>query len=507
MTTAVRAKYVLCGAGGARHWRHDAYVTVDGTRVVSVGTVPPAEAEIVDLGEAVLMPGLIDLDALVDIDHMILDNWHSPTDALELVGGAEYWRHARRDILTPDERETLRTYGVLQLVLHGITSFMPIASEVHLGWGESAAELHHVADVARRLGVRAWLGPSYRSAVAAVEQDATGGVSRVLVHDPEAGREGFAEACRFIDDLTDDLTDDPDPLITPVLLPCRIETLDRGLLEATAEVSERSDVLVRLHSLQQSWERDLVIDREGVPPLDLIEETGLLTDRLLIPHALWTDMNPALSGETLSPGRSRDLRRLSQAGVSVVHCPLTSFRGGRMLRTLGAFTGAGVNVALGTDSFPPDLIRGMDVGFHSTRLLHGHDGTTLATYCDAATTGGARALRRPDLGVIEPGATADLTAFSLGDIRDGVHEDPLRTLVYNASARNAVFSMVGGSTVMRDGEIPGVGPAAIRAIRSEAQRIFDRLREGYALRDRTGRPVDQIFPPTYPPHTDPVKDS
>ncbi|WP_156322592.1 amidohydrolase family protein, partial [Leucobacter musarum] len=68
---------------------------------------------------------------------------------------------------------------------------------------------------------------------------------------------------------------------------------------------------------------------------------------------------------------------------------------------------------------------------------------------EAATLGGARALRRPDLGRIAPGAAADLVAFSLADLRTGAIDDPVRTLTLAGTARDAHFSMVAGRTVMR----------------------------------------------------------
>ena len=152
-------------------------------------------------------------------------------------------------------------------------------------------------------------------------------------------------------------------------------------------------------------------------------------------------------------------------------------------------------MAMGTDSFPPDLIRGIDVGVHAANARFGHGSADVSQYIDAATTGGAAALNRRDLGTIEPGATADFTAFSLSDFRDGVHDDPLRTLVLAGTGRNAVFSMVAGQTVMRDGMIPGIG---LDKLRAEAQAVFEKLREGYAVRDPLGRSADEIFPPTFP---------
>ena len=157
--------------------------------------------------------------------------------------------------------------------------------------------------------------------------------------------------------------------------------------------------------------------------------------------------------------------------------------------------GAGVTMALGTDSFPPDLIRGMDAGFHSSRLCHGHGGVSLTGYMEAATLGGAAALKRPDLGRLAAGASADLTAFSLGDFRDGVVEDPLRTLVLNGTARNVTHTFVAGRPVVRDGQIPGVDLPELRA---RAQEVFERLRQGYSVRDSLSRPVEALFPSTFP---------
>lgn len=492
METVVRADYVLSGSGPRRRWLRDAYVVVDAGRIRTVDTGRPPAGTHVDLGESVLVPGLIDLDALVDIDHLILDSWHSPEQALLLAGSQAYWQTRRRNVLTPSQRATLRRYGVTQLALHGITSYMPIASEVHLAWGEDTAELRDLAEETRRIGLRGWLGPSYRSAVSAARLADGGQVERVLVNEPELGERGLDAALGFADDLTAE----KDPLVNPVLLPCRIETLTPDLMRRTAVEAAERDLLVRLHSLQQPWERELILKTYGCTPLDLLERTGLLNDRLLIPHALWTDRNPALGGrDGLSAEASPDLRRIRQAGASVVHCPLTTFRYGGVLHTFEDYRRAGINLALGTDSFPPDLIRGIDVGFHGARAMYGHGSATLSGYLDAATTGGAQALRRPDLGRIEPGASADLTAFALGDIRDGVHEDPLRTLVLNGSARNTIWSMVAGRVVVEDGALPGLDVAGLRR---DAQGIFDTLRGGYEERDPLRRTLTELFTPTYP---------
>lgn len=491
MDFSLHATHILTGAGEQRRWVNDGYVHISDQTITGVSHERPESGEIIELGESVLLPGLIDLDALVDIDHLLLDSWHSANDSLLLSGSVQHWHSRREAVLTAEERTTLRTYGLVQLALHGITSFMPIASEVHLKWGESADELRETARFSKELGLRAWLGPSYRSAVVAASVDEEGQATRAVVTDDELGREGFREALEFADDVASA----NEPLVHPVLLPCRIETMNDELLAATAEEAAQRNLLVRLHSLQQGWERALIQERSSMTPLDLLDHFGLLNDRLLIPHALWTDRHPHLGGHDTTAAKSPDLRRIASAGASVIHCPLTSFRYGEVLHTLNDYLASGVTMSMGSDSFPPDFIRAMDVGVHAANAVFGRGSANLSQYIDAATTGGASALKRPDLGRIESGASADFSAFSIGDFRDGVHDDPLRTLVLNGSARNATFSMVAGRTVMRDGEIEGIDLAALRA---NAQAVFDKLREGYALRDPQGRPAADIFPPTFP---------
>ncbi|WP_405749621.1 amidohydrolase family protein [Streptomyces sp. NBC_00012] len=173
----------------------------------------------------------------------------------------------------------------------------------------------------------------------------------------------------------------------------------------------------------------------------------------------------------------------------------------QVLYSFDAYRRAGVNLCLGTDSFPPDLIRGMDLGVHLAKVVDGRaDAAPAERYVEAATLGGARALGRSDLGRLEPGARADLVAFRLDDIRDGVQDDPVRTFLLNGTARQATHSVVAGRPVMTDGRIPGVD---LVNLRRRAQSLFDRMREAYSERDLRRRGARELFPPTFPPFEEP----
>ncbi|MDJ0353941.1 chlorohydrolase family protein [Pseudarthrobacter sp. PH31-O2] len=484
MRTKFSAAFVLGHKDGHHVLIRDGDVVYEDTRIVYVGHgyEGPAD-EHYDLGRSLITPGLIDLDALTDIDHLLIDSWASPDRATGLQWSEDYFRSRRADVFTAEERQTIRKYALVQLALHGITTYMPIASEIHSAWAESFAELAGMAETSRELGLRGYLGPAFRSGVNIVRADG----QRDVAFDESQGRAGLADAVRFLD-YAEDLAD---PLITGVLLPCRIETLTAELLRATAEIARERHALVRLHCLQGALERELLQRWHGLTPLQLLQKTGLLDVRLLIPHGIFVDRNPALGG--MDAG---DLQTLADANISIVHCPLTSFRYGMALDSFAAFRAAGINLCLGTDSFPPDLIRGMDTGVHLAKLLERRpDAAPAEHYFEAATLGGARALDRPDLGRLEEGAQADLVAFALDDFRDGVLDDPIRTLLLNGTARQATHSVVAGRIVMRDGDIPGID---IPGLKVEAQRLFAKMREAYSERDSERRSPDQLFPPTFP---------
>ena len=483
MRTALRARYVL-GFDGADHvLHHDASVVYDDDRIVHVG--PGWDGSVdheLDLGQALLAPGLVDLDALADIDHALLDSWAAPETADGLQWSEAYFTGDRHDVFTLDERRFIREYALAQLLLHGITTCMPIASEVHSSWAETYDDAVAIADAAARLGIRAYVGPSFRSGVHVLRPDGR----REVLWDERRGHEGLADALEFLDHV--DSLDGG--LVRGALLPARIETLTPELLRAVARAAKERDVPVRLHAMQGRREIELLRERHDATPLELIQDAGLLECRLLVPHAIFG----AGEDEHGSP-TDAELAVLAECGAAIVHCPLTSLHYGMVLRSYDRYRDAGLTIALGTDSFPPDLLRGMDVGSSLAKIVEGRlDAGSVADYFRSATLHGATALGRDDIGRLAPGAQADIIAIDLSDPRLGVVDDPLRTVVMNGSARDIRMTVVAGRVVAKDGAVPGHD---LDAMRSRAQQLFDRMRSAYASRDGQGRTPDQLFPPTF----------
>ena len=483
MITRLTAAFVIGFADGDHVVWRDGEVVYDGPRIVFVGRgyAGPVDRTI-EAGEAIVSPGFIDLDALADIDHALIDSWHGPETATGLEWSADYFNHRRRDVFPPAEVAFKREFALSQLIRNGITTAMPISAETHNVWAETYDDMAETVAIASRLGIRLYAGPAYRSGVNVTRDD---GSRDVLWNEP-LGAEGLADAIRFVRDFDGA----HEGLIRGCLLPCRIETVTRDLMRATAEAAESLDCLVRLHSLQGEVELALLQKWYGKTPLEVLDEAGLLGPRLLIPHGMY------VGGHSRNPAPPKgEVKRIAERGVTVIHCPMTSFRYGVALESFDRYRAAGVNIALGTDSFPPDMIRNMDTGNHLAQLIDGRaDAGSAADYFRAATLGGARAMRRDDLGRLAPGALADMVVVDLTDPRVGPVDDPVRTLLLNTTGANIRTVIINGRTVMEDRRISSIDDEATR---HHVQRYFRTMKEAYCERDFRRRPPDELFPPSF----------
>ncbi|MCA9983869.1 MAG: amidohydrolase family protein, partial [Anaerolineales bacterium] len=437
--------------------------------------------QIVDAGRAIISPGFIDLDALADIDHAILDTWVSAEIGLGLQWSADYFRERRHDLFSREEEAFKHRYALSQLALNGVTTFMPIAGEQYKRWCETYEEFGDVVTIVEELGLRAYLGPSYRSGVNVVHEDGR----RDVLFDEAEGERGLQEAIRFVETFDGAA----DGRVTGCLLPARIETVTPDLLRQTRAAAERLGCLIRLHCLQSETEARLLQQFYGKSAIQLLQELDLLNPQVLIPHAIY------LQQERPDPQTPSELETFAASGAPVIHCPLVFARAGQALHSFRRYQELGITLALGSDTFPPDMIRVMETGLLAGNLAEGRqDAHQAAAMFRAATLGGSRALGREDLGRLAAGAKADIVIIDLSDYRLGPIEDPIRTLVLMGNGRNIRDVIVDGRTIVKDGQIPGLDVADMQR---QARDYFARMRAAYPERDFKRRSVDTLFPPSF----------
>ena len=481
MPTKLTARFVIGHADGDHVIYPDGEIVYDGDTIVFVGhRYPGPVAATRDFGDAIISPGFIDLDALADIDHAILDSWLDPDRAAGQRWSEDYFAAGPREFSTPEEELFKRRYALVQLILNGITTAMPIAAETYRAWAETYEEFAGTAAIAAELGLRMYLGPSYRAGVNVTRADGTPEVR----WDEARGEAGLDGAIRFVRDFDGA----HGGLVRGALLPARLETNTRAILQRTKAFSDEWGCPVRLHAAQGAQEVRFLRAWHDRRPLELLAEWGILGPRTLIPHAT------VLGGDDADP--FADLALLRDSGASVIHCPLISARHGGALDSFDRYRRAGITVALGTDTFPPDMIRVMDYGSNLGKIVaRDQTAASAADLFRAATLGGARALGRDDLGRLAAGARADITVVDLRAARTGPFDDPIRTLLYNTNGADVRTVVVNGRTIMDERRIPGVD---LDALRDRAQDYFARYKAAYTARDFRRRDPDDLFPPSFP---------
>lgn len=467
----------VVGFDGQRHvlWR-DGEVVIEGSRVRFVGRGFPGPVDQwIDYGNALISPGLIDLDALGDLDSTVLCLDNGDERAMGRMWSQEYLERGPRESYRFDEEIFKYRYAFTQLIRNGITTAMPITSMYYREWAETYDEFAAVADVAAELGLRTYLGPCYMSGMQFWRADGS-----LAEHWNEArGHSGLDTAERFFRDFDGA----HGGLIRGALLPDRIQTCTPALLQRTAALSRELDAPVRLHCCQGTGEVARVQQLRGKAPLAWLEEMGLLGPRTVLPHGIY------IEGDD-------DLARLADSGTSLIHCPVVFARDGEALDSFGRYRARGINFALGTDTWPADLLDNMRQGLNIARIkAGGSQGTSALDFYNAATLGGAKALGRDDLGRLAPGAKADIAVFSLDGLHLGPLFDPLKNLILAGRGDDCIASWIDGRLVMENGQVNGVD---YRTLQCQAQRQFQRLMESHAER-AVGQPDwRSLFQPAIP---------
>jgi len=190
------------------------------------------------------------------------------------------------------------------------------------------------------------------------------------------------------------------------------------------------------------------------------------------------------------------MRRLAERGATVAHCPTVFARRGIALHHFGRYRQAGVNMGIGTDVYPHNMLDEMRLVSYLARVVAENPrDTRAADVFHAATVGGARALGRDDIGRLAPGCKADFVLVDCAHPAMRPCRDPVQSLIYSAGDRAVQQVFVGGREIVRDGRALTVDYAAAAAALEEAQgRALAQIRQ----LDWAGRGPDAIAPPTFP---------
>ena len=157
-----------------------------------------------------------------------------------------------------------------------------------------------------------------------------------------------------------------------ILVPREIETCTVALMRQAARAAREHDLPVAIHAAYNIHEVFDIIREHQMTSIELLQHVGLMSDRLNIGHGNFTADNPLMNYSG-----SHDLEIMGSHRCSISHCPVNIARRGRFLDSWQTYRKAGVNIALGTDTYPRDMILQMRnasyVGKVASHNLQGGD--------------------------------------------------------------------------------------------------------------------------------------
>jgi cytosine/adenosine deaminase-related metal-dependent hydrolase len=456
---------------GRHYYMRDVDVAFTGNQISHVGGGydGPADTEISGR-DLMVMPGLINIHSHPTSEPLrkgITDETRSPN----------FYHSSLYEYLTIFNNDAEGTppchkVAMAELLQSGCTTVVDYSLAFD-GW----------LDLLAQAGIRACVAPSFRDAPWYTRD---GHLLEYDWSDKERGPKGFESAKRTIDLANQH----PCGRLSGMMAPAQIDTLSPELLRRAHDYAEERNLPFQIHAAQSVNEFIEMVRRHGKTPIRWMDDMGVLSQRTIIGHGIFLDHHPWLHWSS-----REDLDLIAKRGATVAHCPTVFMRRGIALNTFGGYLKAGVNLGIGTDTYPHNILDEMRNAATVARAVAGTvDDLNTSDIFEAATTGGAKALRRDDIGRLAVGAKADLVLVDLKNQAMRPLREPLRSLLYVAAERAVRDVYVDGRLVVENGRCLTIDlDTELTALEAAQQRSIERVPEI----DFANRTADEMAPMVY----------
>lgn len=420
----------------------DGAVAVERQHIAGVGALTDIvarfpEFRIENLGEAVILPGLINTHTHLELTAM---RGYLENEEPDFFAWLRKLKIARLELLTREDIRVSALWGACEAVRAGITCVGDAS--------DSALDSMHAL---REVGMRG-----------VVYQESFG-------PDPKLIAENFAKLEAKLGALRALETE----LVRAGISPHAPYTVCGPQLEQIAELALRERLPLMMHAAESEAEdlflreacgpfaeglakRSIEWNAPRVSAIQYLKQVGILAARPLLAHCIRVD--------------DADIETLQSTGAKVAHCPKSNTKLGHGRAQFAKFIDAGVAVGLGSDSVASnntcDILE--EARFATLLARAGGDVISAKQALEAATLGGARCFELDrEIGELTQGAQADLAVASLRGVHQTPNYDPVATLVFASSGRDVIMTVIAGREVFRDGRVVTIDEDHLRARMNE----------------------------------------
>lgn len=365
-------------------------------------------------------------------------------------------------------------FSLIHLLKSGVTTTFEI--------GGPGNNPEAYVDMVDQVGIRCYTGPSYKNVN--FYHDREGRLE--YDWDEERGGEGLKRATAFAKKFNGACSG----RMNTMLFPGHVDSCTPELLKESRKAAKDLGARVQIHATINLFEFHTVMRRDRCTPIQLLHKIGFLDPEVSLSHCIF------ISGHSwLAYPYGDDLKIIADSGASVAHSPLKYLKLGITMESFDRYLKAGVNMGIGTDTFPKDIISDMRYAALCSRVAERSfvAGQPRDAF-NAATLGGAKMAGREDLGRLQKGAKADIAIVNLKDIAFGAVRDPIKSLVETAVSRDVRTVIVDGEILVDNGKY----------LRLDEDELLDKVQakgeEVWASVPKwhwTGKSVDEVLPPAF----------
>jgi 5-methylthioadenosine/S-adenosylhomocysteine deaminase len=477
MKTLIQGGYIVAYDGTEHEIIDGGIVVFENGRISFVGEnyLDPVDKRI-DAKGCLVAPGFIDTHFHSGInasDYILNDSTKTDFFASNYLAHGAPTREGAKHAHLKDI-EVGQRFSLIHVLKSGVTTTFEIG-----GPGE---EPERYVDMVDQVGIRCATGPSYKNVSFFHDREGR------LEYDwnDERGSEGLRRAIDFAEKFKGACNG----RMTPMLFPGHIDTCTPALLKETKKAAKEASVRIQIHATINLFEFHTVMRRERCTPIELLGRIGFLDPEVSLSHCIF------ISGHSWLPYRyGDDLKIIANSGASVAYSPLKYLKLGILMESFDRYRQAGINIGIGTDTFPKDILSDMRYAALASRVaeksfIAGHPRDVF----NAVTLGGAKMLGRDDLGRLQKGAKADITIVNLNDIAFGAIRDPIRSLVETAVSRDVRTVIVDGETLVDNGKYLRLNEhELLQKVQAKGEQVWDSVPKWHW----TGKSVDEVVPPSF----------
>jgi cytosine/adenosine deaminase-related metal-dependent hydrolase len=379
--------------------------------------------------------------------------------------------------LPVEAKAALREFVFLHALKGGSTTILDVGG--HRGDWES------YADLVERVGLRVYTGPTFNDS--SMFTDDQGRV--YWESSEEQGRKTFAEALEFVKKYDGAAHG----RLRGIISAAHVEDCTVPLLRKAIDAQRDLQMPMHTHCGGNLIEFNKVMQEHRKTPVQFLADLGFLNERTLIGHGVFTTAHPWAAYPF-----GDDVKALADTGTTVGHCPYKYAKMAMTLHSFQRYLDAGVRMAMGTDTYPMDMVSELRMAAVLARTTDGnYQAGQPKDVFNAATLGACTVLGRGDLGRLATGAKADLVLIDLDHMGSACYRDPIKALVDFGCGRDVDTVIVDGRTLIAGGRHQHIDEDALFA---RASRVVAHYWKGIPNWHWAGLDIDAIVPPSFPTH-------